>query len=120
MMVCDLPKHRKMQANHPDPVGPPLAYMEECQVFDSIQADLCNLCHFYVIGTMDDPPHFPSPWEPVTHGQVQDLLKSAHTIGWSYLILAHIANSVMVVSLLGNYTLPLAWINSQLTSGASV
>ena len=28
-MICDLPKHRKVQPNHPDPVGPPLDYMGE-------------------------------------------------------------------------------------------
>ena len=26
-MICDLPKHRKAQPNHSDPVGPPLDYM---------------------------------------------------------------------------------------------
>ena len=26
-MICDLPEHRKVQPNHPDPVGPPLDYM---------------------------------------------------------------------------------------------
>ena len=35
-MICDLLKHRKVQPNHPDPVGPPLDYMDECQVFDGI------------------------------------------------------------------------------------
>ena len=35
-MICNLPKHRKAQPNHPDPVGPPLDYMDKCQVFDSI------------------------------------------------------------------------------------
>ena len=35
-MICNLPKHGKAQPNHPDPVGPPLDYMHECQVFDSI------------------------------------------------------------------------------------
>ena len=74
-MVCDLPEHGKMQPNHPDPVGPPLTYMEECQVFESIRIDLYNLCHFYVMGTTDDPLHFPSLWEPATRGQVQDLLE---------------------------------------------
>ena len=31
-MICDLPKHGKMQPNHPDPIGLPLDYMGECQV----------------------------------------------------------------------------------------
>ena len=35
-MICDLPKHGKVQLNHLDPVGPPLDYMCECQVFNSI------------------------------------------------------------------------------------
>ena len=35
-MICDLPEHRKAQPNHPDPVGPPLEYMRDCQVFDGI------------------------------------------------------------------------------------
>ena len=29
-MICDLPKHGKIQPNHPDPMGPPLDYMGEC------------------------------------------------------------------------------------------
>ena len=39
-MICDLPKHGKAQPNHPKPMGPPLDYMGECQVFDSIQSDI--------------------------------------------------------------------------------
>ena len=35
-MICDLPEHGKVQPNHPDPVGPPLDYMGEHQVFDGI------------------------------------------------------------------------------------
>ena len=31
-MICDLPKHGKVQPNHPDSVGPPLEYMHDCQV----------------------------------------------------------------------------------------
>ena len=99
-MMCDLPEHGKIQANHPDPVRPPLMYMHVCKVFDSTQADLYDLCRFYIIGTTDDPLHFPSPWEPVTHGQVWDLLKSVWTIGQPYLVLAHSTDSVTVVSLL--------------------
>ena len=49
---------------------------------------------------MGDPPKFLAPWEPATHGQIQDLLKLAHTIGRPYLILVHSADSVMAVSLL--------------------
>ena len=47
-----------------------------------------------------DPPEFPTPQEPMTHGQIRDLLKSACTIGQPYLILAHSMDSVMAVSLL--------------------
>ena len=35
-MICDLPEHGKAQPNHLDPVGLPLNYMLECQVFDGI------------------------------------------------------------------------------------
>ena len=35
-MICNLPEHGKAQPNHPDPVGPPLEYMCDCQVFDGI------------------------------------------------------------------------------------
>ena len=35
-MICDLPEHGKAQPNHPDPVGPPLEYMRDCQVFEGI------------------------------------------------------------------------------------
>ena len=35
-MICDLPKHGKMQPNHTDPMGLPLDYMGECQAFEGI------------------------------------------------------------------------------------
>ena len=99
-MICDLPEHGKVQPNHLDPVKLPLEYMHDCQVFDSIQLDIYDLCQFYVLGTMGDPPKFPAPQEPTTHGQVRDLLKSARTISQPYLILAHSVDSVMAMSLL--------------------
>ena len=99
-MICNLPEHRKMQSNHPDPVGPPLDYMGECQVFDSIQSNIYDLCRFYALGTTGNLPEYPTPWEPVTCGQVWDLLKSAHSIGQPYLILAHSTDSVMAISIL--------------------
>ena len=80
-MICDLPEHGKVQPNHPDPVGPPLDYMGECQVFNSIRSDIYDLCRFYILGTTGDPPEFPAPQEPATCRQIQDLLKSAHAIG---------------------------------------
>ena len=99
-MICDLPKHKKTQPNYPNPVGPPLGYMGECQVFDSIRSDIYDLCRFYALGMTGDPPEFPMPWEPVTCRQVRDLLKSAHSIGRPYLILAHSTDSVTAVSML--------------------
>ena len=99
-MICNLPKHGKVQPNHPDPVGPPLDYMGEHQVFDGIRSDIYDLCQFYILGMIGDPPEFPAPWEPATHRQVRDLLKSAHAISRPYLILAHSADSVTVISLL--------------------
>ena len=99
-MICDLPKHGKVQPNHPDPVGPPLDYMGEHQVFDSIWSDIYDLCQFYILGMTGDPPEFPTPWEPATRGQIQDLLKSAHAISQPYMILAHSADSVTAVSML--------------------
>ena len=99
-MICDLPKHGKAQSNHPDPVGPPLDYMRGCQVFNGICSDIYDLCRFYTLGTMSDPSKFPAPWEPATHRQVRDLLKSACAIGQPYLILAHSADSVTAMSLL--------------------
>ena len=80
-MICYLPEHRKMYAIHPDPGRPPLDYMGECQVFNSIWSDIYNLCRFYALRMTGNPPEFPMPWEPVTHSQVRDLLKSAHSIG---------------------------------------
>ena len=74
-MICDLPKHGKVQPNHPDPVGPPLDYMGECQVFNGIQSNIYDLCRFYTLGMTGDLPEFPAPQEPATHGQVQDLAK---------------------------------------------
>ena len=79
-MICDLPKHGKMQPNHPNPMGPPLDYMGECQVFDSIQSDIYDMCRFYALGMTGNPPESPMPQEPVTHSQVRDLSKSAHSI----------------------------------------
>ena len=32
-MICDLPKHGKVQPNHLDPVRLPLEYMCDCQIF---------------------------------------------------------------------------------------
>ena len=99
-MICDLPKHGKMQPNYPDPVGLPLDYMGECQVFNGIQSDIYDLCRLYTLGMTGDPPEFPVPQEPVTHGQIRDLLKSAQSISWPYLILAHSADLVMAISML--------------------
>ena len=69
-MICNLPEHGKVQPNHPDPMGPPLDYMGECQVFDSIQSDIYDLCQFYILGMTGDLPEFPTPWEPTTRGQI--------------------------------------------------
>ena len=99
-MICDLAKHGKTQANHPDPVGPPLDYMGECQVFNSIWSDIYDLCWFYTLGMTSDPPEFPTPREPATRGQIRDLLKSAHTIGRPYMILVHSIDSMTTVSML--------------------
>ena len=99
-MICDLPEHGKAQPNHPDPVGPPLDYMGEHQVFNGIWSDIYDLCWFYILGTTGNPPEFPAPQEPATHRQIRDLLKSAHAIGWPYIILAHSADSVTAISML--------------------
>ena len=67
-MICNLHEHRNMQPNHPDPVGPPLDYMGECQLFDGIQSDIYDLCRFYTLGVTGDLPEFPTsqgtgyPW----------------------------------------------------------
>ena len=99
-MICDLLEYGKAKPNHPDPVGPPLEYMHDRKVFEGVRSDIYNLCWFYVLGMTGDPPEFPTPREPLTHGQVCDLPKSAHAIGWPYLILAHSTDSVTAVSLL--------------------
>ena len=97
-MICDLLSMERH--NHPDPVGPPLDYMGEHQVFNDIQSDIYDLCWFYTLGTTGDPPEFPAPWEPATHGHIRDLLKSACAIGQPYMILVHSADSVTAVSML--------------------
>ena len=96
-MICDLPKHGRMQPNHPYPMGPPLDYMGECWVFWS---DIYDLCRFYTLGTNGDLPEFPMPQELATRGQVRDLLKLARFIGRPYLILAHSEDLVMAISML--------------------
>ena len=55
-MICNLPKHSKVQPNHLDPVGPPLEYMCDHQVFNGIRSDIYDLCQFYILGMMGDPP----------------------------------------------------------------
>ena len=99
-MICNLPEHGKVQPNHPDPVGPPLDYISEHQVFNGIQSDIYDLCWFYILGMTGDPPEFPALQEPTTGGQIRDLLKSAHAIGWPYMILVHSADSVTAISML--------------------
>ena len=99
-MICDLPKHGKMQLNHPDPMGPPLDYMGECQVFDDIWSDIYDLRRFYALGMTGDLPEFPTPWEPVTHRPIRDLLKSARSISQPYLILAHSTDSLTAICML--------------------
>ena len=49
---------------------------------------------------MGDSPKFPTPRKPATHGQIRDLLKSAHATGLPYLILAHSMDSVTATLLL--------------------
>ena len=80
-MICDLSEHGKMQPNHPDPIGPPLEYMAECKVFDSIWSDLYDLCHFYTLGMTGNLPELPTPQESVICSQVRDLLMSAQSTG---------------------------------------
>ena len=63
-MICDLPEHEKVQLNHLDPVGLPLEYMRDHQIFNDIRSDIYNLCQFYILGMMGDPPKFPAPWKP--------------------------------------------------------
>ena len=99
-MICNLPKHGKVQPNHPDLVGPPLDYMCKHQVFDGIRSDIYDLCRFYILGTTGYPPKFPAPREPTTHGKVTDLLKSARAIDQPYLIMVHSVDSVTAVLLL--------------------
>ena len=43
-MICDLPKHGKVQPNHLDLVGLPFEYMRNHQVFDGIRSDIYDLC----------------------------------------------------------------------------
>ena len=99
-MICNLPKHRKVQPYHPDLVRQPLDYMGECQVFNGIQSDIYDLCWFYILGMTGDPPEFPTPREPTTHRHIRDLLKLTHAIGQPCLILAHSADSVTAMPLL--------------------
>ena len=99
-MNCDFPEHSKTQPNHPNPTGLPLGYMVKCKVFDCIQSDLYDLCHFYALGTTGNPLDFPPQWEPVTCNQVKDLLKSARSIGCPNMILAHSNDSMTAVSML--------------------
>ena len=91
-MICDLPEHGKAE--------PPLDYMGECQVFNSIRSDIYDLCQFYTLGMTGDPPEFPVLWEPATHRQIRDLLKSAFAIGQPYMILAHSADLVTAIPML--------------------
>ena len=44
IMICNLPKHGKVQPNHLDPVGPPFEYMCDHQVFEGVRLDIYDLC----------------------------------------------------------------------------
>ena len=99
-MNCNLPEHGKTQSNHPNPMGLPLGYMAKCKVFDCIQSDLYDLCHFYALGTTGDPLDFPPPQQLDMHNQVKDLLKSARSIGYPYMILVHSNDSMTAMSML--------------------
>ena len=69
-MICNLPEHGKVQLNHPDPVRLPLEYMHNRQVFEGVRSDIYDLCRFYILGMMGDPPKFPAPQEPTTCRQI--------------------------------------------------
>ena len=99
-MICDLPEHGKVQPNHQDPVGLPLDFTDERQVFDGIWSDIYDLCWFYILGMTGDPPEFPTPQEPATCEHIRNLVKLAHAIGRPYMILVHSADSVTAVSML--------------------
>ena len=115
-MICNLPEHGKVQPNHPDLVGLPLDYMHKRQVFDGVRSDIYDLCWFYILWMTGDPPEFPAPQEPTTHGQIRDLLKLAHAISQPYLILVHSADSVMAGLLLRELhtTVSLQWLQVDL------
>ena len=98
-MICDLPKHGKMQPNHPTPWGYPWTTWESARSLTASSLTY-DLCQFYALGMTGDLPEFPTPWELATHGQVRDLLKSACSIGQPYLILVHSTNSVTAISML--------------------
>ena len=89
-MICDLPEHGKMQANHPTPWGHLwITWQSARSVMAYSQTSMTYATSM-----------FPTPQEPVTHNQVMDLLKSARSIGCPYMILVHSANSVTTVSML--------------------
>ena len=57
----------KRKPKNPDPLGPPISYMEECGVFQSLASttNTLGLCHFYHVDPntpMPPGPESPSRW----------------------------------------------------------
>ena len=83
--------------------------MHKCQVFDSIQSDIYDLCQFCILGMKGDLCEFPTPRESTTHRQIRDLLKLAHAISQPYLILVHSMDLVTAESLLRELHTAACW-----------
>ena len=76
----------KRKPKNPDPLGPPISYMEECGVFQPLASTTnpLGLCHFYRVDPNVSTPKTPKP--PATVEHVKKLLLLASTQRWPYII----------------------------------
>ena len=90
----------KRKPKNPDPLGPPVSYMEEHGVFQPL-ASMTNplgLCHFYCVDHNVSMPKTPKP--PATVEHVKKLLLLASTQRWPYIIVVFQGGTVTPLGLL--------------------
>ena len=91
---------RKRKPKNPDPLGPPVSYMEERGVFQPLASTTnpLGLCHFYRADSNVSAPKTPKP--PATVEHVKKLLLLASTQRQSYVIVVFQGGTVTPLGLL--------------------
>ena len=91
---------RKRKSKNPDPLGPPISYMEECGVFQPLASttNTLGLCRFY---RMDPNTPMPTgPESPAMVEHVKKVLLLASTKRWRYVIMVFRGGTVTPLGLL--------------------